>query len=166
MEDKFIFRTIRSGESGQAAEIEAVCFPPDEACSREMMMRRAMAVPELFLVAEDAESGLIAGFLNGIATNENSFRDKFFSDESLHVPDGRNVMLLGLDVLPRYRRQGLAAELMRRYAARERKNGRKRLVLTCLEDKVTMYKKMGYTDLGLSASAWGGESWHEMELLL
>ena len=42
--------------------------------------------------------------------------------------------------------------------------GRKQLVLTCLEDKVEMYKKMGYEDKGMSASVWGGEPWHEMTI--
>lgn len=38
-------------------------------------------VPELFLVAVDKETGKIAGFLNGPATNEIRFRDEFFADE-------------------------------------------------------------------------------------
>ena len=41
-------------------------------------------------------------------------------------------------------------------------NGRKMLKLTCLEQKVEMYKKMGYKDEGISASVWGDEEWHEM----
>ena len=75
-------------------------------------------------------------------------------------------MLLGLDVLPEYRRQGLATELMERYARRERENGRSALILTCLEAKVKMYEKMGFLDLGLSNSSWGGEAWHEMSKVI
>ena len=75
-------------------------------------------------------------------------------------------MLCGLDVLPAYRRQGLAGELVRRYSRRERERGRKRLVLTCLDDKVPMYERMGFRDLGVSASTWGGEAWHEMDMQL
>lgn len=81
---------------------------------------------------------------------------------SLYIPDGRNVMLLGLDVLPKYRRQGLASEIMRRYVEAEKVKGRKKLILTCLESKVAMYQKMGYKDLGMAQSSWGGEKWHEM----
>ena len=50
-------------------------------------------------------------------------------------------MLLGLDVLPEYRHQGLAREIMTHYAAREQAKGRKCLYLTCLDQKVEMYKK-------------------------
>lgn len=166
LNERFEFRNILAGEAALAAEIEAVCFPPNEACPREAMIERALKVPELFLAAADRHSGLIAGFLNGIATDEESFDDKFFTDISLYKPDGRNIMLLGLDVLPAYRRQGLASEIMRRYAQREAEKGRARLILTCLDEKIPMYEKMGFKDLGLSASFWGGQAWHEMELRL
>ena len=42
----------------------------------------------------------IAGFLNGLATKEQKFRDAFFTDAGLHDLNGDVVMLLGLDVLP------------------------------------------------------------------
>lgn len=166
MTEKFEFKTIEASQGEEAARIEAVCFLPNEACPGEAMIERAAKVPECFLIAVDRETGRIAGFLNGIATDEEAFRDEFFTDVSLHDPDGANIMLLGLDVLPEYRRQGLATELMERYALREKARGRKRLVLTCLERLVPMYRKMGYTDLGLSASTWGQEAWHEMQMLL
>ena len=55
---------------------------------------------------------------------------------------------------------------MSTYIERETKKGRKKLILTCLEHLVEMYKKMGYTDLGQANSTWGGESWHEMVYIL
>ena len=58
--------------------------------------------------------------------------------------------------------QMLAREIMSRYVAREQEKGRKYLYLTCLDNKVEMYKKMGYTDDGISGSVWGGEEWHDM----
>ena len=72
----------------------------------------------------------------------------------------------GLDVLPAYRGQGLASEIMRQYKRREARRGRKRLILTCLGNKVGMYEKMGFQDHGISASGWGGEEWHEMSCVL
>ena len=75
-------------------------------------------------------------------------------------------MLLGLDVLPEYRGHGLARALVSEYAIRERENGRSKLILTCLDEKVEMYKKMGFTDEGIANSTWGGEKWHEMSMSL
>ncbi len=159
-----IFRTIRPEEVEQAIQIEQICFPPNEACSPKSMRERVNVAPELFLVAIDENTGLIADFLNGIATNEEAFRDEFFTDSTLQEEDGRNIMLLGLDVLPEYRGKELAKEIVSRYAERERK--RERLILTCLEEKVPMYEHMGFTDNGFADSSWGGEEWHEMELRL
>lgn len=162
MTEGFEFRDIRREEAEEAAEIEKICFPPNEACSREMMRERVRTAPELFLVAVDRRAGKIAGFLNGLSTKENVFRDEFFTDAGLYDPDGDYVMLLGLDVLPEYRGQGLARELVAQYKEREQCRGRKRLLLTCLEEKVVMYEKFGFRDLGIADSSWGGEEWHEM----
>ncbi len=163
---RFEFRDIREEEADQAAAVEQICFPPNEACSEKDMKDRVAKAPGLFLVAVDRETGKIAGFLNGLATDEHTFRDEFFTDPDLYEPDGKNIMLLGLDVLPEYRMQGLGRELMYRYLRRERENGRKLVILTCLRSKVEMYQKMGFQDEGISASSWGGEEWHEMSQVI
>ncbi|MCD8326269.1 MAG: GNAT family N-acetyltransferase, partial [Lachnospiraceae bacterium] len=62
--------------------------------------------------------------------------------------------------------QGLAREIVARYAAREKKRGRKCLILTCLPAKVAMYEKMGFENAGISASLWGREQWYEMSMTL
>jgi len=163
---KYEFRSIKAEEADEAAEVERICFPPNEACSREDMIERANVAPDFFLLAIDRATGKMAGFLNGLATNEEKFRDEFFTDVTLHDPEGESVMLLGLDVLPEHRMQGLARELVREYCRREKARGRKRLVLTCLDNKVDMYIKFGFEDLGMAASSWGGEEWHEMDIKL
>lgn len=160
--EKYEFRNIRQEEAEQAVEIEQICFPPNEACSAQHMKERIAKAPELFLAAIDKETGKIAGFLNGLSTDEFVFKDAFFTDANLYNPAGKNIMILGLDVLPQYRRQGLGRELVFQYLRRERENGRKLVLLTCLQSKVKMYEKMGFCDRGIADSAWGGEEWHEM----
>jgi GNAT superfamily N-acetyltransferase len=159
---KYEFRTILQGEASQAAAIEQICFPPNEACTEQHMKERIAKAPDLFFVAVDKTTGRLVGFLNGLATDENIFRDEFFTDANLYNPNGKNVMLLGLDVLPEHRRQGIAKRLVSGYAKRERENGRQMLILTCLKQKVNMYEKMGFVDRGIANSTWGGEEWHEM----
>ena len=159
---RFAFRTIHPNEADQAVLIEQICFPPHEACSEKMMKERVVVAPDLFLVAVDKGTGKIAGFLNGLATDETEFKDEFFVDAKMHNPAGKNIMLLGLDVLPEYRGQGLAREIMYQYRTREQKKGRKQLILTCLEEKVEMYEKMGFRNNGIASSSWGDEQWYEM----
>ena len=146
--DRFEFRCIRPEETQQAIEIEQICFPPNEACSPKSLTERIKATAESFLVAEDKEA----------------FRDEFFTDISLSNPEGKNIMLLGLDVRPEYRMQGLGRELVSRYCQKEAQKGRKKLFLTCLDEKVKMYEKFGFTDLGQANSTWGGEAWHAMSI--
>jgi ribosomal protein S18 acetylase RimI-like enzyme len=160
--ENYSFRSILPDEASQAAAIEQICFPPNEACSEQHMKERIAKAPDLFFVAVDKTTGRLVGFLNGLSTDENVFRDEFFTDANLYNPNGKNVMLLGLDVLPEHRRQGIAKRLVSGYAKRERENGRQMLILTCLQQKVNMYEKMGFVDRGIANSTWGGEEWHEM----
>ncbi|MCD8199962.1 MAG: GNAT family N-acetyltransferase, partial [Coriobacteriaceae bacterium] len=129
IEDRYELRNIRPEEAAAAAEIEQVCFPPEQACTREEMMARAEQVPELFLVAVERETGTVAGYINGIATDEEHLLDAFYADASLNDPDGDTVMILGVCVLPEHEGQGLARAMMRTYVAREQERGRRRLVL-------------------------------------
>ena len=86
------FGYIKQEEAEEAAAVEAACFPPNEACSKQHMIERINAAPDLFLVAIDRVTGKMAGFLNGIATNERAFRDEFFIDAGTHDPNGLNIM--------------------------------------------------------------------------
>ena len=72
------------------------------------------------------------------------------------------MYLLGLDILPEYRGQGLAKELIKLYGIWSQVKGKHRMVLTAHAEKVGLYEKLGFTDLGISGSTWGGGVWHEM----
>lgn len=158
--DKFEFRNIRADEVEQVIKIEQICFSSNKACTEDYMRKIIMNASELFFTAVDKHSGKIAGFINGLATDECTFRDDFFTDADLHRADGKNIMILGLAVLPEYRGLGLARELMNTLKSEQKE--REAIVLTCLDSKVEMYKKMNFQDNGISESCWGGEKWHEM----
>ena len=164
--ERFDFRLINDDEADEAAAVEAECFPPKEACTLEHMRDRVKAAKEIFLVAIDRETGKMAGFVNGIATNGDDFTDDYFTDASLHDKDGKNIMICGICVRPEYQKQGLARELVYNYCRREWERGRRSLILTCKEQKVKMYRKFGFTDRGEANSSWGGQKWHKMDLIL
>ena len=92
LQERFEFRNVRAEEADQTIVIENICFPPNEACSPKSMTERASQAQETFLVAVDKETGKIAGFLNGIATDEEVFRDEFFTDTRLHNIKGKNII--------------------------------------------------------------------------
>ena len=103
-------RFARQEEGETLAAIEARCFPPAEAASREAILERIAAFPENFLVAEN-EEGILTGFINGGTTDQPYLPDAFYHDVRLHKKEGAYQTVFGLNVLPEYRRQGIAAAL-------------------------------------------------------
>jgi len=144
------------------AHVEAICFPEAEAASRESLEKRIKTFPESFLVAET--DGKIIGFINGCVTNERVIYDKLFSDASLHNPNGDYQAVFGLDVLPEYQRQGIAAQLMNHMIKESKSAGRKGVILTCKDRLIHYYEKFGFKNKGVSKSQHGGAVWYDMIL--
>lgn len=161
---EYFIRKICSGEAQLAEEVEQACFPVNEACILSIMEQRVEHASDLFLVAIEKESNRMIGILDAIATNEKHLKDEFFTDISQHIPTGKHCMILGLAVLPIYQGQGIARALMQAFM--EQEQDRESIVLTCLEEKVKLYEKLGFEDLGESNSSWGKEVWHEMNYKL
>ncbi len=164
LKEQYELRSAREDDIEEIVNLENLCFAPHVACTYEMLSARIKQIPDMFLVASSRQTGEIAGFVTGLATEEEHFRDAFFEKPSLHFGKGHHVMILGLNVHPDYRHQGLAKGLMSFYRLSQAKQGKTKIILTCLEDKIRMYEKMGYKNLGLSHSLWGGIPWYEMVL--
>lgn len=162
------FRDGLPEDGPEFADLEEICFPPGQRISRDVILKRAALYPDQFLIAEDtkAEDRKIAGYIAGVTTKEGSFSDDFFTDPDIYDPSGSTVMISGLEVRPEYRHMGLATKLMEKFIDRERRRGRKRIVLTCLENLVPFYENMGYRRIGLSKSTLGGAAWYEMDMML
>ena len=103
--------------------IEAACFPPAEAATRESFAKRLAVYPNHFWLLE--EDGQVVSFVNGMVTDEPLLRDEMFEDAALHNEDGAWQMIFGVNTLPEYRRRGLAGVLLERAAADARAQGRK-----------------------------------------
>ena len=164
--ERYELRQVKSEEAEVATEIEAICFPPSEACTLPIMKERIQLAGDCFLVAIDREAGKMIGFVNGLCTDDRQLKDELFTDTSLHDPNGRNVMICSVAVLPEYRKRGIAREMVWEFLRRQQAMGRREAVLTCVPSKVKMYKKFGFTDRGVSESTWGGEKWNEMSCIL
>ena len=159
-----IIREVRQSDLDSVAAIEACCFPVAEAAQRDAFQDRIAIFPECFFVAE-AEGKLI-GFINGCITNSPVIYDELFSSAQHHDPEGENLSVFGLDVIPSYRRQGIATLLMRHFIQKGKTAGKKNLILTCKERLVHYYESFGYVNNGLSASTHGGAQWFDMTLAL
>lgn len=165
-ESGFIFRFVRPEDADAVIRMERICFPPNEACSAESMRERVYKAPECFLVCEEKDTGIIAGLINGIATDEAVFSDDLFTDINRHIKDGKNLMITGVETLPEYRGRNIATDMMNEYIRIAKEAGRSALMLTCHEYLIGFYSRFGFIDGGISSSVWGGVVWHDMSKVL
>lgn len=159
----YTIRNVKAEDLDQVTEVEALCFPAAEAATEESFRKRIDTFPESFLVAEN-ESGKIIGFINGCVTDERTIRDEMFEDSGLHRAAGMYQSIFGLDVIPEYRRQGVAADLMNHLIQTAKARGKKGMILTCKDRLIHYYEKFGYRSLGISGSVHGGAVWYDMLL--
>ena len=159
----YTIRNVKIEDLDQVTEVEALCFPTAEAAVEASFRQRIETFPDSFFVAED-ENGRIIGFINGCVTDERTIRDEMFEDSGLHRPEGLYQSVFGLDVIPEFRRQGVAADLMNRLMQEAKARGKKGMILTCKDRLIHYYEKFGYRNLGLSASVHGGAVWSDMLL--
>lgn len=164
MRNGLVIRPVRPGDLDQVAAIEDACFPPAEAASRESLAARIAAFPGSFLVAE--LDGTLVGMVNGCCTDSPVIRDEMFHGTSHHQPAGANQSIFGLDVLPAFQKQGIAAQLMRALIQASREAGRTAVILTCKEPLIRYYETFGFKNDGPSDSTHGAAAWFDMTLRL
>ena len=146
-------------------EIEAICFPKEEAATEKSFRERFKVFPENFLVAEIKKEQRLVGFINGSTTDVPDLPDILYEKAHLHKKDGDYQTVFGLDTLPEFRRQGVGAHLMNALINLSKRRGKKGIVLTCKDHLVHYYEKFGYKNQGVSKSCHGGAKWNDMLLL-
>ena len=158
-----LIRNAKKEEAALLAQIEAECFPAAEAAGKQDIEARMDGFEDCFFVAET--NGKIVGFINGAVAKEASLPDQMYHDASLHDPNGAYQTVFGLDVLPAYRRNGIAGRLLERMIHHARECQRKGVVLTCKDHLVHYYAGFGFKHCGVADSTHGGAKWNEMKLL-
>ena len=143
--------------------IEKECFPPAEAAQAEDFYERYNAFKENFFVA--VREGKVVGFINGCTTSSPELPDELYHEATLHNPDGDYQTVFGLDVLPEYRKNGIASKLLNHLIKISEVRGKKGVVLTCKDYLVHYYKKFGFDHRGVSESSHGGAKWNDMVLI-
>ena len=155
-------RTAGMNDLATLTAIEAACFPAAEAATEKDFAKRLAVYPDHFWLLE--KDGEIVSFVNGMVTDEADLRDEMYADAALHNPSGAWQMIFGVNTLPGYRRQGLAEQVLCRVIADAKAQGRKGCVLTCKEQLVHYYAKLGFENEGVSESTHGGVIWYAMRL--
>ena len=156
------FRIAQLSDLDRVTEIEYICFPAEQAATRAAFEQRIKTFPSHFILLE--HEGTPIGFVNGAVLDARYIEDEMYERTDSHNEQGAYQSVYGLDVLPEYRGRGLAHKLMAKLIDQAKKEGRRGVTLTCLEEKIGFYETMGFKNEGVSDSSHGGVVWNNMIL--
>ena len=158
-----IIRTANMEDLDAVASVEALCFPPAEAATKEAFAQRLQYYADHFWLM--FEGNRLVSFVDGFVTDQEDLEDEMYERASLHDETGAWQMTFGVNTIPDCRRKGYAGLLIQRAIDDARKQGRKGLVLTCKPKLVSYYGRFGFVDEGVSEKSVHGKAvWHQMRL--
>ena len=158
----FRIRRAEKEDLEEIAAIELACFPESEAATLAQFAERFSVYGTHFLVLESG--GRLAGFINGMVTDQTTISDDLYEDASLHAETGAWQSVFGLDVREEFRRRGFARRLLEHFIEEARKENRRGVILTCKEHLIHFYGSVGFENRGISESVHGGAVWYDMIL--
>lgn len=158
-----IIRTANMEDLDAVASVEALCFPPAEAATKEAFAQRLQYYADHFWLMFDGDR--LVSFMDGFVTDQEDLEDEMYERASMHNENGAWQMIFGVNTIPDCRRKGYAGLLIQRAIDDARKQGRKGLVLTCKPKLVSYYGRFGFVDEGVSEKSVHGKAvWHQMRL--
>ena len=157
-----LIRTAKMEDLEAVAAVEAECFPPAEAATKEAFAKRLEHYGNHFWLMYDGDK--LISFVDGFVTDEADLTDEMYEKAELHNEHGAWQMIFGVNTVPSYRKRGCAGELIKRAIADAKAQGRKGLVLTCKDRLVPYYAGFGFIHEGVSESVHGNAVWNQMRL--
>ena len=157
-----LIRTATMKDLEAVAAVEAECFPPAEAATKEAFAKRLEYYGNHFWLMYDGDK--LISFVDGFVTDEADLTDEMYEKAEIHEEGGAWQMIFGVSTLPAYRRNGYAEKLIRYVINDARAQDRTGIVLTCKEPLIHYYEKFGFQKEGISESVHGGATWYQMRL--
>lgn len=157
-----LIRTATMEDLEAVAAVEAECFPPAEAATREAFAKRLEYYGNHFWLMYDGDK--LISFVDGFVTDEADLTDEMYEKAELHKEHGAWQMIFGVNTVPSYRKRGCAGKLIKRAITDAKAQGRKGLVLTCKDRLIPYYAGFGFIHEGVSESVHGNAVWNQMRL--
>ena len=157
-----LIRTATMEDLEAVAAVEAECFPPAEAATKEAFAKRLEYYGNHFWLMYDGDK--LISFVDGFVTDDADLTDEMYEKAELHKEHGAWQMIFGVNTVPSYRKRGCAGKLIKRAIADAKAQGRKGLVLTCKDRLIPYYAKFGFVNEGVSESVHGNAVWNQMRL--
>ncbi|GGA19089.1 GNAT family N-acetyltransferase [Psychrobacillus lasiicapitis] len=153
-------RNVQPTDLEQLLVIENEGFSIEEAATKEAFIERIQLIADTFIVAE--REGEILGYINGPIIHQPYITDDLFKEINENPKRGGYQSILGLAVSKRARGQGIGKILMEKMEELVEENKREGITLTCKEELVSFYEKLGFVNHDLSESKHGGVSWYNL----
>lgn len=153
-------RNVKMEDLQQLVDIENQCFSKEEAATQAAFEKRIQEIPDSFFVAE--EEGVIVGLINGPVIHSAFITDDLFCEIKENPAFGGHQSILGLAVAPHFQKRGAASSLLIQLEKEARAKNRETITLTCKENLIDFYEKLGYINEGISNSQHGGVIWYNM----
>ena len=158
----YTIRFVEPRDLDAVTHVEALCFPREEAATKEAFATRIAIFPESFLIAQD--DCQIVGIINGCCTTSPILDDALYEPNCPHNKNYAWQTIFGLAVLPEYQHQGIAHALISNMIALSRNRKKAGIILTCKQEKISFYEAFGFQCRGISESSQGGAIWYDMIL--
>ena len=155
-----LIRTATIEDLDAIARVEAICFPPAEAATREEFAQRLLHYADHFWLLFEGEE--LVSFVDGFVSDEEELTDEMFENAGLHREAGSYQMIFGVNTLPAFRGRGYATRLLQQVIADAKRDGRQAVILTCKEALLGFYERLGFEKEALSSSTHGGAVWYQM----
>jgi ribosomal protein S18 acetylase RimI-like enzyme len=153
-------RNIKMEDLSEIVVIENLCFTKDEAATMEAFEKRIQLIPDSFFIAE--VDGVIVGLVNGQVIETAYITDELFTEIKANPVSGGHQSILGLAVSPNFQKRGVASALLAHLEKEASAHKRETITLTCKEDLIHFYERLGYRNCGVSSSKHGGVIWNNM----
>eukprot|EP01104_Vermistella_antarctica_P008359 TRINITY_DN2085_c0_g1_i2.p1 TRINITY_DN2085_c0_g1~~TRINITY_DN2085_c0_g1_i2.p1 ORF type:complete len:150 (+),score=23.12 TRINITY_DN2085_c0_g1_i2:350-799(+) len=141
-------------------DVDHTGYPADEAASRGGMKMRLTEAPEFFYAGYTKDTNELVGYICSTMLNGDEYTDTSFEE---HVPTGDLCCVHSVCVDPRYRRRGIATDMLKKYIQKIHAMGRVRMmVLICKKHTQQLYANCGFRLVGPSSVVHGAELWYEM----
>ena len=155
-----LLRNVQAEDLDQLLLIEGEGFSKEEAATKEAMIERIRVIADTFIVAE--KDGGIMGYINGPIIHRPYITDDLFETIRENPETGGYQSILGVAVSQKARKQGIARILIEKMEELAVENNRQGITLTCKEELISFYEKLGFVNHGLSESQHGGVRWYNL----
>lgn len=153
-------RTATIDDVSRIFEIEELCFPPEEAATKEKYQWRIGNFASHTIVCELDDK--IISVVCALPYGKRLIEDDIFEMDTL--PSGDTSAILSVMTDPAFKCQGFAETTLNYAIENEKSLGMKTMSLTCKNHLLHYYEKFGFKKVGVSASVHGGATWYDMVL--